>query len=161
MKRRLALVTILSAVLLAAVGATPASPADPENFRTSLTVTVISCEGGNLPQCRFEGSAVVPQLGPVTIAGSIIKGCVVPLFFCIWDFNATLTPSGGHGGRILALGGQVQWDLDQPAPTAVPWEANNELDYAGQGTATDDFTYQLPYGSQFTINLTGTLKPVH
>jgi hypothetical protein len=60
MKKRRALCTIFTAILLTAFGASPAYPADPENFRTSLTVTVTFCEGGNLPRCRFEGSAIVP-----------------------------------------------------------------------------------------------------
>jgi hypothetical protein len=86
---------------------------------------------------------------------------VVSLLFCIWDFNATLTPSGEHGGWILALRGQLQWDVDQPSPTAVPWDTNTDLGYAGHGTATDDVSYLLPYGAQFTINLNGTLTPAH
>ena len=59
------------------------------------------------------------------------------------------------------MSGEVQWSPDQPAPAALPWEASEERGYVGQGTSTDDFSYLLPYGAQFTINLTGTLKPVH
>jgi hypothetical protein len=161
MKTRLALFTILSAMLLTAFGASSAYSADPENFRAGLTVTVTSCEGGNLPVCQFEGSAVVPQLGRVTVTGSIFKGCLIQFQHCDWGFFATLTPSGEHGGRILSIGGSTEWDPEQPAPSSLAWETREDLRYIGQGTATDDFSYSIPYGGQFTINLTGTLRPVH
>ena len=88
MKTRLALFAIFTALMLSAFGASPASPAaDPENFQVSLRVTLVSCEGGNLPDCSFEGSAVVPQLGRATVTGHIIKGCVGGLDFCESKFD--------------------------------------------------------------------------
>ena len=162
MKTRLALFAIFTALMLSAFGASPASPAaDPENFQVSLRVTLVSCEGGNLPDCSFEGSAVVPQLGRATVTGHIIKGCVGGLDFCIWDLGVRMTPRGAHGDRTLGVVGQVQWSPDQSPPTALPWDAQEDLGYAGHGTSTDDFSSQLPYGSEFTIDLVGTLLPAN
>jgi len=158
MKTRLALFATITALVLSAFGASPASPAnDPENFRASLDVTVTSCEGGTVPECRFDGSAVVPQLGRVSVTGLIAKGCNA-LYSCVWLVRVTLTPIGTHGGRTLVVLGDAQWssDFGQP-PTELPWQADEDLGYTGHGTLTDDFAYQ-PYGSEFTINLIGTLR---
>jgi hypothetical protein len=158
MRTRLALLAIITALVLSAFGASPASPAnDPQNFRASLHVTVTSCEGGTIPECRFDGRAVVPQLGSVGVTGVIVKGCNA-LYTCLWLLNVTLTPVGTHGGRTLVVIGDAQWasDFGQP-PAELPWQAQEDSGYTGDGTSTDDFAYQ-PYGSEFTINLIGTLR---
>jgi hypothetical protein len=158
----IALFATCTALVMSAFGASAASPAaDPQNFRVSLRVTLVSCQGGNLLDCSFEGSAMVPHLGRATVTGSIAKGCVIPLDYCIWNFDATLTPSGAHGGRTLTVVGSVQWFPNEPPPAALPWDAREDSGYAGHGTSTDDFSYQLPYGSEFTINLMGTLRPAN
>jgi hypothetical protein len=161
MKRRLVLFAIFTALVLLVFAASPASPAtNPENFQVSLRVTVVNCQGGNLPECSFEGTAVVPKLGRVTVTGYIIKGCVYALDYCIWTLAVTMTPSGAHGGRTLTVVGEVQWYPNESPPTSLPWDAREDLGYAGHGTSTDDFAYQA-YGSEFTINLMGTLRPAN
>ena len=160
MKTRLLLFATFTALVLLVVAASASPAADSANFRVSLRVTVVNCEGGNLPECSFEGSAVVPKLGHVTVTGNILKGCVYALDYCIWGLAVTMTPSGSHGGRTLTVFGGVQWYPNESPPTSLPWDAREDLGYAGHGTSTDDFSYQ-PYGSEFTIDLTGTLRPVN
>ena len=87
MKARLFLFAIFTALALSMIAASASPAADSENFRASLRVTVVNCEGGNLPECSFEGSAVVPKLGSVTVTGIIAKGCT-ELDTCAWNLDA-------------------------------------------------------------------------
>ena len=157
MKTRLALFATFTALVVSAFGASPASTAaDPENFRVSLNMTRGSCEGGTVPECRFDGSAVVPQLGHVSVTGLIAKGCNA-LYSCVWGFNATMTRSAGNGERTLSLAAGAQWsndpDNNEQPPQELHWGTLENSDFVGQGTSTDDFAYQ----EEFTINLVGTL----
>jgi len=161
MRTRLALFATCTALVMSAFGASPASPAaDPENFRVSLHVTLGSCVGVNLLHCSFEGSAVVPKLGRAAATGEITKGCEFAFDSCLWQVIATMTTSAGDGGRTLSLGGDATWtpSAEQPPP-ALHWVTLENSDFVGQGTYTDDCVLALfRCGSEFTINLTGTLR---
>jgi hypothetical protein len=166
-------------LVVSAFGASPASPAaDPENFRVSISATIISSEGGTIPVYTIEGSAVFPQLGAATGPGLYSHGCdgidqdengVMPCYQSLIFAAAPL--AGTHGGSKLVITAADQWRSDEPEPAQWHWQAVDNCEsifceslgwedfrgYEGGGTYTiEGFTGQ--WGSEFTINLTGTLR---
>lgn len=184
MKTRLAVFATFTASVVMAFGASPARPAaDPMNFSVSISATIITSEGGTIPDYTIEGSAVFPGLGVATGVGRYLHGCdgidqdengVMP---CFQQLIFAATPlKGRHGGRKLVIKAADQWRSDEPEPAQWHWQAADNLEdcgsfcelpgwedfrgYKGGGTYTiEGFTGQ--WGAEFTINLTGTLRPAH
>lgn len=74
--KRFAALAIVVVGAFAAVAASPAAPsATPTNFRVTFDLTFTHSDCGTFCDEYFEGTAIVPKIGPAEVTAVLNQGC--------------------------------------------------------------------------------------